>query len=731
MKLNHFYRTVALWCVVFFAFAPIIHAQNAPVSKHTGVPQDWSQRHIVFSRDALAQHPELIYREPRILHQAMQRWQAPKPDALRVKKSPPPPMKEPGLERDWNYSLPGRLVPNMYPAKFSFDASAPPDCTKDYVVFGLARPGTTGGAANLVAFNNLYVNSLGTGFCPGTAPKVLFAYNITTVPGGRIRTSPILSLDGTQIAFVESAPATVGPPATPAQAIFHVLTWTAGGTPTDSAPPPLPPTMTSLTLSASVSDTTSSPWIDYFRDIVYVGLDDGTVHKLTGVFNGTPVESGPPWPVTVRSGFRLTAPVLDSILGQLMVGNGYGSLYKIDTSSGAVSSLVVGPPLVTGAGVFAAPIVDITNGTTFAVSSNDGVQGGVLLEADTASLTPLSTANIGVGSFRGTVVRLYEPQFDNNYYNDPSTGTIQLCGTGLVTDTSPWQYVFGFTVTPPSTQPIMNTAPATGFPLQLSTSTTDRCTGWTEFFNPNAGAADTITATAVASDVLTVTANNTDLTVGEEVFIQGKQEPSLNGQTLIVTSLIGPASNYTGFTASFATGDYPTAPDTGTVSPADTITATSVTSNILTVTATNSNLTVGENVSIQGTAEPLVNGHTVTVASLLGSAPPYTGFTASFTTPDYSNPSDTGTVYAVSAGTDFFFFGLTGDCTGVGGTATTGCVVVLANSAGATTTTTAAVTGGPSGIVVDNYSTGAQASSIYLMANHVNTAYKFTQNGLQ
>jgi hypothetical protein len=700
---------------VLFALAPIVGAQDAAAPKRTGVPQDWSQRHIVFSRDSLALHPELIYREPRILHQAMQRWQAPKPDASRIKKSPPLPIKKPGPEPDWNHRLPGRLAPNMYPAKFSFDAGAPPDCTNDYVVFGLARPGATSGAANLVAFNNLYVNSAGTGFCSGTAPNVLFAYNITTVTGGRISTSPILSLDGTQIAFVESVPAT------PAQAIFHVLTWSPGqGTPTAAAAP----NMTSLPLSASINDTTSSPWIDYFRDIVYVGLDDGTVHQITGVFNGTLGESGSPWPVTVGSGFRLTAPVLDSIQGQLMVGSGNGRLYKIDTSSGTASSVAVGPPLVTGAGVFAAPIVDITNGTTFAVSSNDNAIGGVLLQADTATLTPLSAANIGLGSFGGTVVRLYEPAFDNNYYNNPSTGTIQICGTSA-SDTSPWQYAFGFDETA-----IMN--PTAVSSKQLSTSTTDRCTGWTEFFNPNAGAADTITATAIGSDVLTVTANNSDLTVGEEVYIQGTAEPSLNGQTLIVVSLIGSAPTYTGFTASFATGDYSNPSDTGTVSPADTITATSVTSNVLTVTATTSNLTVGEDVSIQGTAEPSLNGQTVTVASLLGSAPTYTGFTASFTTPDYSNPSDTGTVYAASAGTDFFFFGLTGDCTLLPGGAgvTTGCVVALANNAGATTATTAAVNGGPSGIVVDNYSTAAQASSIYLMATHANTAYKFTQSGL-
>jgi hypothetical protein len=707
--------------VVFFALAPMVCAQQAAAPKRTGVPQDWSQRHIVFSREGLALHPELMDREPRILHQSMLRGQASKPDALRMKKSPPPPKRKPGLERDWNHRLPGRLAANMYPAKFSFDASAPPDCTNDYVVFGLARPGVVGGAANLVAFNNLYVNSAGTGLCNGTAPNVLFAYNITTVKGGKISTSPILSLDGTQIGFVESVPATVGPPATPAQAIFHVLTWSPGqGTPLDSAAP----SMTSLTLSTSVNDTTSSPWIDYFRDIVYVGLDDGTVHQITGVFYGTLGESGSPWPVIVSSGSHLTAPVLDSSLGQLMVGSADGSLYKIDTSSGVLSALAVGKSGATGAGIVGAPIVDITNGTTFVVSSNNGTSA-VLVEADTASLSLLSEGPIGEGSFSGTVVSLYEPAFDNNYYNDPSTGTIQLCGTGSG-DTTPWQYAFGFDGS------TMNETPVAGFPVPLSTSTTDRCTGWTEFFNPNAGAADTITATAVASDVLTVTANNSDLSVGEELYIQGTKESFLNGGTVIIASLIGSAPTYTGFTASFTTTDYSTTPDTGTVSPADTITATRVASNVLTVTATNSNLTVGQEVSIQGTAESFLNGQTVTVASLIGSVPPYTGFTASFTNPDYSNPSDAGTVFAVSAGTDFFFFGLTGDCESIlGGTTTTGCVVALANNVGATTATTAAVTGGPSGIVVDNYSAAAQASSVYLMGNRVNTAYKFTQTGLQ
>jgi hypothetical protein len=240
-----------------------------------------------------------------------------------------------------------------------------------------------------------------------------------------------------------------------------------------------------------------------------------------------------------------------------MVGSTNGSLYQINTATGALSSpLVVGSGL--SSGILAPPVVDITNGTTFVVSANDGTSA-VLVEADTASMTQLSKARIGQGAAGGTALSLYQPALSNNYYNNPSTGVIRLCGTGAV-DTTPWQYAFGFTGR------TMKTTPS--FSQQLLTSTTARCTGWTEFFNPNIG---------------------------------------------------------------------------------------------------------------------------------------------------------------ITPGTDFFFFGLTRDCTATGGPG--GCVAEITNTN--TTMVTATVAGGPSGIVVDNYSTAVQASSIYLTAETLQTAYKFTQNGLQ
>jgi len=79
-----------------------------------------------------------------------------------------------------------------------------------------------------------------------------------------------------------------------------------------------------------------------------------------------------------------------------------------------------------------------------------------------------------------------------------------------------------------------------------------------------------------------------------------------------------------------------------------------------------------------------------------------------------------------ATGTDFFFFGLTQGCPGTG---STGCVASMTTTSA--TLTTEPVNGGPSGIVVDNFSTAGQASSIYFTGEAVDTAYKLTQNGLK
>ncbi len=543
MNPKHPCGALAVWCVVFVGLTPFLRAQETAATTHKGVPQDWSQKHVVFTRQGLLSHPEILTSEPRVFHQAMQRWQIPNSDVYRA-FAPAKPSANTVQHRDWNITpFGGRLDFNMFPAKFSFDPGAPPDCTNDFVVFGLNLAdtvGLAGGHGNLVALNNLY-SGTGPALC-GSAPTVMFSYNTTTVTGGKIITSPILSVDGKKIAFVESVAGT--------SATFHVLTWTAGdGTLTASV---LPSAMTSLTYSPAKTDTTSSPWMDYVNDAVYVGSDTGSVYKITPVFGpGTPAVA-PGWPVIVSANLQLTSPVLDSQLGALLVGSSNGNLYKIDTTTRAVSTRSVGSG--TTSGIVAPPIVDITNGTTFVVTANDGTSG-VLEEIQTATMAVVAKARIGLASKSGTAIHLYEPAFSNNYFNDPSTGTVHICGTGPA-DITPYQWAFGFTGTLMQTTALVS--------QQLVNSTSARCTGWTEFFNP-------------------------------------------------------------------------------------------------------------------------------------------------------------------TLATDFFFFGLSQDCTGIG--ATLGCVAETTESN--TTPVFVTVNGGPSGIVIDNYSSQPQASSIYFTAEKVNTVYKFTQQGLQ
>jgi hypothetical protein len=79
------------------------------------------------------------------------------------------------------------------------------------------------------------------------------------------------------------------------------------------------------------------------------------------------------------------------------------------------------------------------------------------------------------------------------------------------------------------------------------------------------------------------------------------------------------------------------------------------------------------------------------------------------------------------AGTDFFFLGVTNNC--LLGPIPGGCVMSL--GATGSPNATAPSPGGTSGIIPDNNSTAAEASSIYFTSQGApNTAYKVTQQGL-
>jgi len=246
MKLSHELLTSRVSVPRVLSVLILVSGMSAQVGEHQprfGLPQDWTHRHIVFSRRVMSEHPELANREPRMLHQFLRETQRHSLPSVDSSNEP-----SRGAKRDWSVALVGgRVAFGMSPAVFVFDASATPDCANDYAVFGLDVAGITGGQANLVGFNNLYSGA--GGICGSGGPSVLFAYN-TTLFGGKIMTSPVLSLDGTKIAFVESGITS---------SVFHVLTWAAGdGTsPTNSAVPGAK--MTSLVFDVTATDSISAP----------------------------------------------------------------------------------------------------------------------------------------------------------------------------------------------------------------------------------------------------------------------------------------------------------------------------------------------------------------------------------------------------------------------------------------------------------------------------------------
>jgi hypothetical protein len=292
--------------------------------------------------------------------------------------------------------------------------------------------------ASIIAYNQLYSTqgSVG-GLCNRNGPSVMWSYN-TTAGGnttGTTVTSPVLSFDGTKVAYVET---------NPGGAVLHILKWKSGqGT---AANAPLVPDqivagwslctagnscMVNIAFNGGQPDTASAPFYDYTNDALYVGDDNGVLHKFTPVISGTPAEvvtSG--WPVTVDAGAVLSSPVFDSVSKNIFITDRNGTLSYVMESGSAVGTCASGsspclgtPSLNGGTASLDTALVDSSKGKVFVV---DGIYGnGEVFQSDTAlgSNVLASVGGTGAGSdiFMGT--------FDNAYMSSVNgTGHLFVCG---------------------------------------------------------------------------------------------------------------------------------------------------------------------------------------------------------------------------------------------------------------------------------------------------------------
>ncbi len=520
-----------LWCLSLLGCLTLAGQSQVDFSEgHVGRVVDWSYHHIVVSGPITNANLDRARREPRILfHLAERNLPSPRFSGKgneaeanisrfgfgrgpgRDGGHPAPPAKSNALQRDWSVSLgAGTVAQNMFPAKFGLNPDAAitvANCDADYIVYGLNVAGS-GSQANLVGIKNLYS---GTGGLCGATPTVNWAYDGTA--GGKILTSTVISMDGTQIAYVESGTAS---------SIFHVLTWKAGqGT---SATNPATPTaagscstgsscLRSLTYSTTATDTLSSPWVDYATDKAFVGSDDGKIYRISCVFkcaaNANPTVD---WtftlPVKGTGGPAETpnGPVYDADTNRLFVGDQLGQLWTINVSL-TPPTLFAGPVMIGGGGcstnhppgrtgtggflqdcnsdggAFGIPdpvLLDSSSDKIIAFSGNDGSMNSAVVAQLNEDLTGLVKTHVGRGS-RGntsTPANLYSGAFDNDFFGaTPNTGQLYLCGTSG-TDTSSFIYWVGFT-----SYPTMNST-ATGS-ITRSTPAGAPCSPITEIFNPN------------------------------------------------------------------------------------------------------------------------------------------------------------------------------------------------------------------------------------------------------
>ena len=313
-------------------------------------------------------------------------------------------------------------------------------------------------------------------------------------------TSVVLSLDGSQVAFVQNdSPVT--------QATLVLLKWAAGSgtiaSPTTltavsnaAYPTCTAPCMTTIAFSldagaSNLGDALSSPFYDYTGDVLFAGDAKGYLHKFTSVFLSTgtafPAETistgANIWPALTSTNSPLTDPVYDQDTGQIFVGSLFGTLKSVDRVVGGGVTLVKTNQIDLTDVNFDGPLLDSTNGVLYLVVSNSAA-----LPLQTSGVSALYTfsANFAASangvqtilSTDGPATAIYLGAFDNQWFLG-NAGHIYACASAAIAGNNiPTLYQIAVSTTgvlgTVSTGPALSTA-ASGSPL---------CSPPTEFLNP-------------------------------------------------------------------------------------------------------------------------------------------------------------------------------------------------------------------------------------------------------
>ncbi|MGB8030145.1 MAG: hypothetical protein WCF30_10825 [Terracidiphilus sp.] len=381
----------------------------------------------------------------------------------------------------------------MFPAKYTFDVTATPSCTNDYVVVGIPATPASGGQANIVGYNNLYTGSSPSGICSGTGPTVMFAY---ASGSGEVPGSISLSLDGTKLAYVEDL--------LTGSSYFHVLTiGTTGSNGTSATAAAVPSSGNNavdlrrqLETSGVNQSSTTSPFIDYSDDAAYVttyswaGAGSGYLYKISPVFGGGTPEIV--WSIQITA--VPSGPIFDYTSKNVFFTDSHGRVDYVTDIGSPPSSVTYGSVLASGTTSLNPVTVDSVNEEIYATFNTNGTNA-LLVQVPINTNGTLGSpvdAPIGVGNtiYKGP----YGVAFNNAWYTSSgppdysSTGAeVFVMGTcpsasscpSAPPGVQPWFYGVGFT------SGVLNTSVTEGGPI--GTGGLADGSAPTEFYNAATG----------------------------------------------------------------------------------------------------------------------------------------------------------------------------------------------------------------------------------------------------
>jgi hypothetical protein len=687
---------------VLFLVMGTLSAQDTPANPdlsrfhQLGGPEDWSTSRVIYTRNGSLEDMMKMRDDPRLLHSLLQhyfrehrgqlatqaaagsndhqaladgdRWDEnnfngdifrtdhpeffPPPIGPTPFRHPLPPASK-RTKVDWTVSLgpTGGVAAGESPAVYTYNYAVPscstltasPPVVGDFIVYTInATPSAgTPGQANLVGLTNLYTTGAGNGFCTGTTPQFLFAYSIGS---GGSALSPVLSRDGSRIAWIENRTALTS--------YLHITIWSANDG--VSATFPIAPTGTfsngvctpagsscdynleysalvnlGCTIAFTAGDGHSELYVDYASDAGFIGANNGLLYHIKNIFSTTTAPAID-FCIPVNTLFEttpsaaLSGPVYDPQINEVFVTDSE-KIYGFNVNASALipnfslaASYSYGNSgsnynYQTGPG----PLLDMYNDYLYVFSTYDKAGKTSVTQLPT-SLASAVAVELGPKSTNPNPYLFYGA-FDNNYYKygpKSALSTLYSCGTDSTTTTAQDLFAISFN----ASSGLANTTPAMSYNANVNPGGANGiCSPITEFYD---GTNDRVfvgigeQGASTGANVVTMWDVNTQLT-----------NTSANGK---MPTYAAEATNYTGGTSGISADNAAT-----TVAQAESIyfSTEQIGPAPTAVTATGFNVigiyTAGSKYSSSGGLDDDGNSY---ASNLLGSSATWNGTTFTFGT---------------------------------------------------------------------------------------------------